>query len=155
MKKILILLFFLASCSTVPKSHAGMKVMTPSKLASIQGTDDIFTGKVTVTPLMTGEAPSNLQAALVSFTPGARSAWHRHPRGQLLVVTEGSGLIQESGKSIQKISKGDVVWTPPGVKHWHGASSDKAMSHTAIQESLNGKVVEWMEKVSDEQYRTR
>jgi quercetin dioxygenase-like cupin family protein len=129
-----------------------MKVITPSELSSSPGPEEYFTGVVKVTPLVQGEEPSCLQCAAVSFNPGARSAWHSHPKGQLLVVTDGSGLIQEWGKPVRRIKKGDVIWTPPGVKHWHGADQKNNMTHTAIQESLNGKVVEWMEKVTDEQY---
>ena len=130
-----------------------MRIMTPSELPSTAGPTEYFTGSVKVTPLVKGEEPSCLQCASVGFQPGARSAWHTHPRGQLLVVTDGSGLIQEWGKPVRRIQRGDVIWTPPNVKHWHGASSDSAMTHTAIQEALDGKVVEWMEKVTDEEYR--
>jgi quercetin dioxygenase-like cupin family protein len=91
----------------------------------------------------------------VTFEPGARSAWHTHPLGQTLVVTSGFGLVQQWGAPVQEIRPGDVVWIPPRVKHWHGAAPTNAMTHTAIQEHLDGKVVEWMEKVSDEQYGGR
>jgi 4-carboxymuconolactone decarboxylase len=129
-----------------------MKVLTPANMPSIQGPAENFTGSVKVTPLVQGEDPSNLSCACVGFQAGARSAWHTHPRGQLLVVTEGSGLIQEWGKPVRRIQKGDVIWTPPNVKHWHGAAPNSAMTHTAIQEALNGKVVEWMDKVTDKEY---
>jgi quercetin dioxygenase-like cupin family protein len=129
-----------------------MKVISPTMLPSSEGPEEYFTGVVKVTPLVQGEGPSCLQCAAVKFTPGARSAWHTHPKGQLLVVTDGSGLIQEWGKPVRKINKGDVIWTPPGVKHWHGADQKSNMTHTAIQESLDGKVVDWMEKVTDDQY---
>lgn len=132
---------------------AAMKVLTPSKLPSTPGPSETFTGAVTVTALVKGEEPSCLQCAAVGFQAGARSAWHNHPKGQLLIVTEGSGLIQEWGKPVRRIQKGDVIWTPPGVKHWHGAAPDSAMTHTAIQEALDGKVVNWMEKVTDEEYK--
>ncbi|MEZ2697401.1 cupin domain-containing protein, partial [Hafnia alvei] len=89
----------------------------------------------------------------VTFEPGARTAWHTHPLGQTLIVTQGRGWVQELGKEIQEINSGDMVWIPAGVKHWHGATSETAMTHIAIAESLNGSVVEWMEKVTDEQYR--
>lgn len=88
----------------------------------------------------------------MSFEPGARSAWHTHPRGQILIVTAGVGRVQQWGGRVEEIQVGDVVWTPPGVKHWHGASPNAAMTHIAIQEHLDGKVVNWLEKVSDEQY---
>ena len=89
----------------------------------------------------------------MTFEPGARTAWHRHPLGQTLIVTAGSGWVQQWGGQIQEIRQGDVVWIPPGQKHWHGATATTAMTHIAIQEQLDGKVVEWMEKVSEEQYR--
>ena len=88
----------------------------------------------------------------VSFAPGARSAWHTHPRGQLLIVTDGVGRVQQWGGAVEEIRSGDVVWTPPGVKHWHGASPTAAMTHIAIQELVDGKAVEWLEKVTDEEY---
>lgn len=129
-----------------------MRVMTPAAMPSAVGPVETFTGSVKVIMIVDGEKPSNLSSAHVSFEPGARAAWHTHPGGQLLVVNEGSGLIQEKGKPIKRIKKGDVVWTPPGVKHWHGAAPDSAMSHIATQEGVNGKVVEWMEKVTDLEY---
>jgi quercetin dioxygenase-like cupin family protein len=138
--------------SNVNKSE--MKILNPGSLPSTQGPSEYFTGKVRITPLCQGEEPSCLQCASVGFEPGARSAWHTHPKGQLLVVTDGAGLIQEWGKPGRRIQKGDVIWTPPGVKHWHGATTTTAMTHIAIQEALDGKVVDWMEKVSEEQYQT-
>lgn len=129
-----------------------MKLMNIPEMPNYKGPDEFFNGDVEVTPLIAGEEPSCLTCASVKFNPGARSAWHTHPKGQLLVVTEGSGLIQEWGKPIRRIKKGDVIWTPPGIKHWHGASSESDMTHTAIQETLNGKNVDWMEKVTDDEY---
>jgi quercetin dioxygenase-like cupin family protein len=133
----------------------GIQIFTPATMTSVSGPIANFTGEVKVTALVKGEDPSNLNCAGVSFQAGARSAWHSHPRGQLLVVTEGTGLIQEWGKPVRKMQKGDVIWTSPNVKHWHGASPGSAMTHNAIQESLDGKVVEWMEKVTDEQYKSK
>jgi Uncharacterized conserved protein, contains double-stranded beta-helix domain len=133
-------------------SDLAMKVLTPELLPFTLGPAEYFTGTVKVTALIKGEEPSCLQCASVGFQPGARSAWHTHPKGQLLVVTEGSGLIQEWGKPVRKMQKGDVIWTPPNVKHWHGAAPNSTMTHTAVQESHNGKVVEWMEKVTDQEY---
>jgi quercetin dioxygenase-like cupin family protein len=130
--------------------HKSMRILKPSEQPASPGPQDYFTGAVRVTPLVQSEEPSCLQCASVAFQAGARSAWHSHPKGQLLIVTEGSGLIQEWGKPIERIQKGDVIWTPPDTKHWHGASPDSAMTHIAIQEALNGKVVDWMEKVNDE-----
>jgi quercetin dioxygenase-like cupin family protein len=122
---------------------------------SQQGPAENFTGSVCVTPLFEAKDASRAAGASVSFEPGARSAWHTHPRGQVLIVTAGVGRVQQWGGPVEEIREGDVVWTPPGVKHWHGASPDTAMTHIAIQEHLDGKVVDWLEKVSDEQYGGR
>ncbi|MCY1046915.1 cupin domain-containing protein [Corallococcus sp. bb12-1] len=119
---------------------------------SIQGPAENFTGSVRVDPLFQPNAPSRTAGAYVTFEPGARSAWHTHPLGQTLIVTAGSGRVQRWGDPVEVIRPGDRVWIPPGQKHWHGASPTTAMTHLAIQEQLDGKVVEWMEKVSDAQY---
>ena len=118
-----------------------------------KGPAGYFTGSVQVEPLFSAQDPSRVSGGKVTFEPGARSAWHTHPFGQILIVTEGRGWIQQWGGSIEEIRKGDVIWIPAGVKHWHGATPDTAMTHIAIQEQLNGIAVEWMEKVTDEQYR--
>jgi 4-carboxymuconolactone decarboxylase len=131
-----------------------MKVVRPESQQSNQAPAEYFTGSVRVTPLVQGEEPSCLTCASVGFEAGARSAWHTHPKGQLLIVTEGLGLIQEWGQPVRDIQKGNVIWTPPNVKRWHGAAPGSAMTHTAIQEMLNGKNVDWMEKVTDEQYKS-
>lgn len=131
-----------------------MTIVDPKVLDKIKGPEEVFTGDVQLAMVLQNEDPSQMSAGYVCFECQARSAWHTHPKGQLLVVTEGSGLIQEWGKPIKRIKKGDVIWTPPGVKHWHGASPESNMSHLAIQESLNGKAVDWMEKVTDEQYQS-
>jgi quercetin dioxygenase-like cupin family protein len=102
--------------------------------------------------LFSAKESARAAAALVTFEPGARTAWHTHPLGQTLIVTSGLGRVQREGGPVQEIRPGDVVWFPPGLKHWHGASPAVAMSHIAIQENLNGKVVDWMEQVSDEEY---
>jgi len=117
------------------------------------GPEQYFTGHVRIDPLFEAPEPARARCASVTFDPGARSAWHRHPLGQMLIVTSGVGWVQSEGGPKVEIRPGDVVWCPPNEKHWHGASSTTAMTHIAIQEALNGKVVEWMEKVSDEQYR--
>lgn len=119
---------------------------------SQNGAEDWFTGKVRIDPLFQAEAPARAGAAQVTFEPGARTAWHTHPLGQTLIVTAGLGRVRRDGGPIEEIRPGDVVWLPPGLRHWHGASPTTAMTHIAIQESLDGKAVEWMEKVSDEQY---
>lgn len=112
-----------------------------------------FTGKARVLPLFSPNPPARASAASVTFTPGARTDWHTHPLGQTLVVTEGSGLIQFRGGPVQRIEHGDVVSIPAGQQHWHGASATQAMTHMAIQEQVDGKSVDWLEKVSDAQYR--
>ncbi|MFA6265783.1 MAG: cupin domain-containing protein [Pseudolabrys sp.] len=113
---------------------------------------DYFTGAVRLDPLAEAPAPARMRAAHVTFEPGARTAWHTHPLGQTLIVTYGLGWAQRDGGPIEEIRPGDVVWFPPGEKHWHGASATMAMSHIAIQEALDGNAVTWMEKVSEEQY---
>jgi quercetin dioxygenase-like cupin family protein len=118
-----------------------------------RGPANWFTGTATITPLFDPKGPSQVGAALVRFEPGARTAWHKHPRGQRLVVTEGMGWTQVEGSSVETIRAGDVVWCPPGVRHWHGATPTTAMAHIAIQEAQNGSPVIWMEHVSDQQYR--
>jgi quercetin dioxygenase-like cupin family protein len=110
---------------------------------------------VRIEPLFSAAGPSRLSAALVTFEPGARTAWHTHPLGQTLIVTQGTGWVQQWGGSVQEMREGDVVRIPPGVKHWHGATATSRMTHVAVNEHLSGKVVDWMEKVSDEQYRQR
>ena len=120
---------------------------------SRQGPAEYFTGAVRVDPLFQANDPSRTSGASVTFEPGARSAWHTHPAGQILIVTAGLGRVQRWGGPIEEIRQGDVVWIPPGLKHWHGASPNTAMTHIAIQEHLDGKVVDSMEKVSAEQYR--
>jgi quercetin dioxygenase-like cupin family protein len=118
-----------------------------------KGPEACFTGTVRVDPLFQVGDPTRLSGGQVTFEPGARTMWHTHPLGQTLIVTSGLGQVQCEGGPIEEIRPGDVVWFPPGEKHWHGAAATTAMTHIAITESLNGKNVEWMEKVSDEQYR--
>ena len=117
------------------------------------GAVDRFTGSVRVQSLFNANEPSRSSGGQVTFQPGARSAWHTHPLGQVLIVTEGTGWIQQWGGPVQVMHKGDVIWIPPGVKHWHGATPTTAVTHIAIQEQLDGVVVNWLEKVTDEQYR--
>jgi quercetin dioxygenase-like cupin family protein len=117
-----------------------------------KGPADWFTGTVRVDPLFQASAPARAAGAHVTFEPGARTAWHTHPRGQILIVTSGCGWAQQEGSPIEEIHPGDVVWFQPGEKHWHGATPTTAMTHIAIQEQLDGNVVEWMEKVTDNQY---
>ena len=115
---------------------------------------EYFTGTVWQDPIIAGEAPARIVANRVSFEPGARTNWHSHPLGQTLIVTAGCGRAQRWGGPVEEIRPGDVLWIAPGEKHWHGAAATTAMTHLAIQEHLNGKAVDWMEKVSDEEYRS-
>jgi quercetin dioxygenase-like cupin family protein len=117
-----------------------------------KGPSDYFTGIVRIDPLFEAAAPGRAVGASVTFEPGARTAWHTHPLGQTLIVTAGLGRAQREGGPVEEIRPGDVIWFSPGEKHWHGASPVTAMTHTAIQEKLDGKTVEWMEQVTDEQY---
>jgi quercetin dioxygenase-like cupin family protein len=118
------------------------------------GSADWFTGTVRIDPLVSAPDPARVRAASVTFEPGARTAWHTHPLGQTLIVTVGCGRVQREGGPVEDIRPGDVVWFAPGEKHWHGAAPTTAMTHIAIQEALNGKVVDWMDKVTDDQYAT-
>jgi quercetin dioxygenase-like cupin family protein len=120
---------------------------------STVGSTDYFTGAVRVDPLFQASDPARVVGSSVTFEPGARTAWHTHPLGQTLIVTGGCGLVQRWGAPAEEIRPGDVIWIPPGEKHWHGATATTAMTHMAIQERLDGRTVDWMEKVTDEQYR--
>jgi quercetin dioxygenase-like cupin family protein len=147
----------LAACACVPvlaqTGAAGdMVIARAGTQASTQGPARNFSGSVRVDPLFAAHAPSTASGAAVTFEPRARSAWHTHPLGQVLVVTAGAGRVQRWGGPVQEIRPGDVVWTAPGVKHWHGAAPATALTHIAFQEAAGGKNVEWLEKVSDEQY---
>ncbi|MCC6547940.1 cupin domain-containing protein [Candidatus Sumerlaeota bacterium] len=130
-----------------------IEVRKPGSKSSQKGPADWFTGVVRIDPLMEAKDPSRLAGVCVTFEPGARTAWHTHPVGQHLIITFGLGWVQQEGGPVLEVRPGDVVWFPPGVKHWHGASPTSAMCHIAIQEVRDGKVVEWLEHVSDEQYR--
>jgi len=130
-----------------------MEIRRSGSQPSARGSAEYFTGAVRVDPLIQAPAPARVVGASVTFEPGARTAWHTHPLGQTLIVTCGLGWVQRWGGSIEEIRPGDVVWIPPGEKHWHGATPTTAMTHLAVQEQLDGNAVEWMEQVSDEQYR--
>ena len=119
-----------------------------------KGPAEYFTGAVRIERLIEAPEPARVRGASVSFEPGARTAWHTHPLGQTLIVTAGRGWAQRWGDPVEEILPGDVIWFGPGEKHWHGAAPTTAMTHIAIQEALDGEVVDWMEHVSDEQYRT-
>ena len=130
-----------------------MEIKRIGSQASIKGPAEWFTGTVRIDPLfLSANAPSRVTGASVTFEPGTRTAWHTHPLGQTLIVTAGCGRVQREGGSIEEIRPGDVVWFPPGEKHWHRAAPDTAMTHIAIQETLDGNSVDWLEHVSDEQY---
>ena len=129
-----------------------MEIKRAGSQPSGKGPDEWFTGSVRIDPLFSVHDPARAAGASVTFEPGARTAWHTHPLGQTLVVTAGCGRAQREGGPIEEIRPGDVVWFPPGEKHWHGAAPKTAVTHIAIQEALDGKVVEWMEHVTDEQY---
>ncbi len=129
-----------------------MEIRRSGSQPSGKGPVDWFTGTVRIDPLMAPPEPSHVTGANVTFEPGARTAWHTHPLGQTLIVTSGCGWVQRWGGAREEIRPGDVIWFPPGEKHWHGATAVTAMSHIAIQEKLNGSPVEWLEKVSDQQY---
>lgn len=130
-----------------------MDIKRSGSQPSAVGPDENFTGQVRVDPLNSAPEPARVSCVLVTFEPGARSAWHFHPLGQTLVVTQGHGWVQSEGQPKVEIRAGDVVWCPPNEKHWHGATSKTGMSHIAIQEALAGKVVEWLDKVTDEEYQ--
>ncbi|PSS58450.1 carboxymuconolactone decarboxylase family protein [Pseudomonas sp. BBP2017] len=152
----------IAVCAAAPFADAGADNASESRIAqqisragnqaSVAGPTDHFSGRVRVNPLFPATDEINASGAYVSFEPGARSAWHTHPAGQRLVVTSGVGLVQEWGKPMQEIRPGDVIVCPPGVKHWHGATATSAMTHLAVTGLVDGKSVQWLEKVSDEQY---
>jgi len=129
-----------------------MEVRSAGSEAAARGPAAYFTGSVRVDPLIQAAAPARVTAASVTFEPGARSAWHTHPLGQALILTAGCGLVQSEGGPAVRIRPGDVVWCPPGERHWHGATPTTAMTHIAVLEQLDGKSVEWMEKVGDDEY---
>jgi quercetin dioxygenase-like cupin family protein len=129
-----------------------MEIKRSGSRPSAKGPDKFFTGSVRIDPLFDPPEPARSYGALVTFEPGARSAWHTHPLGQTLIVTAGCGWTQCWGEPKEEIRPGDVIWCPPGKKHWHGATATTAMSHIAIVEKLNGKAVDWMEKVTEEEY---
>ncbi|AEG91435.1 (R)-mandelonitrile lyase [Ramlibacter tataouinensis] len=131
---------------------AAQEITRAGSQASAAGPAEFFTGRVRVDPVWPSDGSINASGAFVTFEPGARSAWHTHPAGQRLVVTSGVGLTQEWGRPVQAIRPGDVVWCPPGVKHWHGAGPTTAMTHLAVTGTADGRNVTWMEKVDDEQY---
>ena len=132
-----------------------MEIATDPSRPSTKGPEDYFTGDVRLDPLFDPEGNARAAAASVTFEPSARTAWHTHPLGQRLVIMSGAGLVQREDGPIEEVRAGDVVWFPPGEKHWHGAKPEKAMTHIAIHEQRDGDVVSWMEHVSDDEYADR
>jgi quercetin dioxygenase-like cupin family protein len=139
-------------CQNVRKEVQRMEIKRVGTQPSAKGRSEWFTGSVRIDPLFQAPDPALVQGASVTFEPGARTAWHTHPLGQTLIVTAGRGWAQREGGPIEEIRPGDVVWFPPGEKHWHGATLTTGMTHIAIQEKKDGKVVDWMEQVSEKQY---
>jgi quercetin dioxygenase-like cupin family protein len=137
----------------VQQQKLNMEIKRIGSQASVKGSVEYFTGTVRIDPLFQADAPTRTSGGSVMFEPGARTAWHTHPLGQVLIVTAGCGWVQREGGLIEEIHPGDVIRLLPGEKHWHGATPNTAITHIAIQEQLDGKVVDWMEKVTDDQYR--
>lgn len=138
--------------SAAPEGAAGLSVSSAAERGSFVGGPEWFTGTATVSMLFSPEGARSFGGATVAFEPGARTAWHAHPAGQTLVVTEGKGWVQAEGEPRRDLAPGDVVWTPPGVRHWHGATATTAMTHIALQGEVDGEVVDWQEPVSDAEY---
>jgi quercetin dioxygenase-like cupin family protein len=148
----------LAAAGAVPAQtmqgrNGTMQITGVGSQPSRKGPAEYFTGAARIDPLFQAPHPARVGGASVTFEPGARTAWHTHPLGQTLIITSGLGRVQREGGPIEEVRPGDVVWFPPGLKHWHGAAPTTAMTHIAVQESLNGKSVDWLEHVTDEQYR--
>jgi quercetin dioxygenase-like cupin family protein len=142
-----------ANAGPTERKEEHMEITRNGSQPSSKGPADYFTGSVRVDPLSPAHDPSRVVVGSVTFEPGARTAWHTHPLGQILIVTAGCGRAQRWGSPVEEIRPGDAIWFPPGEKHWHGAAPTSAMTHIAIQEQLDGKVGDWMEKVTDEQYQ--
>ena len=153
LKPIIAVVILLALLGVAPAYAQKMEISPNGSRPSSKGAAEYFTGSVIVEPLFGVKVGTQSTGGLVTFEPGARSAWHTHPAGQILIVTSGTGWVQEEGGEKREVKPGDVIWTPPGVKHWHGATATNSMSHIAITNMVDGKNVDWLEKVSDEQYR--
>jgi quercetin dioxygenase-like cupin family protein len=153
MKQLIPLAVSLAIVAAAPANAQGIEITPNGSRPSTRGAAQNFAGSVVVDPLFAATGQRSTSGGHVTFEPGARSAWHTHPAGQILIVTSGVGWVQEWGGEKREIKPGDVIWTPPGVRHWHGATATNGMRHIAIQESVDGRNVDWMEQVSDEQYR--
>src|SRR4051794_40021116 len=142
-----------AALAEPTKGNTAMQIRRAGSQPSAKGPADYFIGTVRVDPMFPATAPSRVNSGHVTFEPGARSNWHTHPLGQTLIVTSGMGWVQREGGPIEEVRPGDIIWFPPGLKHWHGATPTTGFTHIAIQEALDGKNVDWLERVSDEQYR--
>jgi quercetin dioxygenase-like cupin family protein len=153
MKQVTAAVISLAFLSAGPAYAESMEISPNGSRPATIGAAEYFTGSVVVEPFFAANEHTPSTGALVTFEPGARSAWHTHPAGQVLIVTSGTGWIQEEGGDKHAIKPGDVIWTPPGVRHWHGATDTTAMSHIAITNVADGRNVEWMEQVADAEYR--
>jgi quercetin dioxygenase-like cupin family protein len=153
MRRLIAIVLPIAALASLPAAAQTMDVSPNGARPSVQGPAANFTGRVTVTPWFAANEHSNASAGQVEFTPGARSNWHTHPAGQTLIVTSGSGWVQQEGGERIAIKPGDVISTPPGVKHWHGATATSSMTHIAVTPMLDGKNVDWLEPVSDAQYQ--
>jgi quercetin dioxygenase-like cupin family protein len=152
MKQLVATAISLGLLGAVQAYAQSMAISQNGSRPSAKGAAQYFTGSAIVEPLFGANDHTQSTGGLVTFEPGARSAWHTHPGGQFLIVTSGTGWVQEEGDEKREIKPGDVIWTPPGVKHWHGATATNAMSHIAITNVVGGKNVDWMEKVTDDQY---
>jgi quercetin dioxygenase-like cupin family protein len=142
-----------AQTPALPGRSGSMQITRGGSQPSRKGPAEYFTGAVRVDPLFQAPEPARVAGASVTFEPGARTAWHTHPLGQTLIVTAGLGWVQREGGPVEEIRPGDVVWFPPGLRHWHGATPTTALTHIAIQETLDGKTVDWLEQVGDAEYR--
>ncbi|MDI1447466.1 cupin domain-containing protein [Polyangium sp. 6x1] len=142
-----------ATANAASPTGARLEITPAGSQPSTKGSAENFTGDVVIDPLFAANAHRRGAAASVRFAPGARTAWHSHPAGQTLIVTAGTGWVREWGGQKHEVKPGDVIWTPPRAKHWHGGTATETMTHIAIQEHVDGKVVDWMEQVSDEQYQ--
>ena len=152
MKPFAIAALSLAALAAPPVQAQSIEISANGSRAAINGAAQTFTGSVVVDPLFAANDHRPYSSGHVTFEPGARSAWHTHPAGQILIVTAGVGWVQQSGGERREIKPGDVVWIPPGVKHWHGATATTSMSHIALQQAVNGSAVDWLEQVGDSQY---
>ena len=153
MKHLAVSAISLVLLAAMPAQAESTQISPNGSRPSAKGSPQYFTGSVIVDPLYAANDSTSSTGGLVTFEPGARSAWHTHPAGQYLIVTSGTGWVQEEGGRKREIKPGDVIWTPPGVKHWHGAAATNSMSHIAITNVVDGRNVDWMEQVSEELYR--